>query len=142
MENLKSIGDISSGFRLFRIRTDFLRCHGKFSKFFGPSPRKHLSTVYRGLQVSVCDGCLFAIFSVAVNTIATSLCSILDIDSILPHAKGHVWAITLGGAVSPGSGAKHYPLASGFSCPEGGNRGGHRLLWHGHGFSHFSCRKK
>ena len=38
-------------------------------------------------------------------------------------------------------GAKHSPLASALGCPEGGNRGGHRDLWQGHGFSHFSCRK-
>ena len=38
-------------------------------------------------------------------------------------------------------GAKHSPLASAPSRPEGGNRGGHRDLWQGHGFSHFSCRK-
>ena len=36
------------------------------------------------------------------------------------------------------SGAKHSPLASGVSCPEGGNRGGHRDFWQGHSFPHFS----
>ena len=51
MEHFRAIDDISSGFRLFRIRVDLPRCHGKFSKFFGPSPRNHWLTVYRGLQV-------------------------------------------------------------------------------------------
>ena len=39
------------------------------------------------------DECLFAIFSVAVNTIVARLGSMLDIDSILPHAKGEVQCI-------------------------------------------------
>ena len=59
--------------------------------FASPSPR----------NISVYDGCLFAIFSVAVNTIATRPGSILDIDSILPYAKGtrrasycdHMWIL-------------------------------------------------
>ena len=37
-----------------RTREDIPRCHGNFSKFFGPSPRKHWLTVYGGLQVRVC----------------------------------------------------------------------------------------
>ena len=32
-----------------------LQHHGKFSKFFGPSPRKLWLTVYRGLQVPLWD---------------------------------------------------------------------------------------
>ena len=34
-------------------------------------------------------------------------------------------------------GADHSPLASGFSCPEGGNRGGHRDMHLEYGFPHF-----
>ena len=47
----------------------------------------------------LCDGCLFAIFSVAVNTIVATPGSILDIDRILPHAKGEVQCIPVRGAV-------------------------------------------
>ena len=51
------------------------------------------------VSIFLYDGCLFAIFSVAVNTIVARLGSILDIDSILPHAKGHVRARTMCGTV-------------------------------------------
>ena len=71
-------------------------------------------TVHRQLHISRYDGCLFAIFSVAVCRIATSFIIVLDIDNILPHAKGHDQCIPVRGAVSPGS-SSHETRKSWFS---------------------------
>ena len=41
-------------------------------------------------EFSIYNGCSPLIFSSAVNTLFMRVCLALDIDGILPHAKGHV----------------------------------------------------